>query len=252
LDAGRDLAEREAGVRASRLGNPRDLLGHRINVNKKTATIVGVVRDIAFGGPEDAGSDTTGHPLAFLSTSKDPPDFMTLIAKVHGDASRYLAPARDAVQAADPNVAVFNARLFSQYLEDTLARPRLYTTAILFLGAFAILLAVIGIYGVASYSVGQRTHELGVRMAIGASPAGLRWMILRQSLRPVVIGVIVGLIGSAWLGQLLRTFNDKAEPVSGAISIAAGIALAVTAAIAAWSATRRIVRVDPLRALRSE
>ena len=94
---------------------------------------------------------------------------------------------------------------FQQRLDEVLARPRFYATAILFLGAFALLLAVIGIYGVAAHSITQRTHELGVRVALGARPARLRTSLLRQSLMPVLVGMIVGVAGAIGLGSICTT-----------------------------------------------
>src|SRR4029077_289379 len=97
-----------------------------------------------------------------------------------------------AIQSVDKDVPVFDAKTLDQRLTDNLARPRFYTTAVLFFGGFALLLAVIGIYGVASYSITQRRHEIGVRIAVGAPPASVRKLLARQGLIPVLSGVAVG------------------------------------------------------------
>jgi putative ABC transport system permease protein len=159
---------------------------------------------------------------------------------------------RDAVQSVDRQVAWFAVEPFDQRLQELIARPRFYTIAIVFLGGFAMLLALIGIYAVASYSVAQRTHEIGVRIAIGATAAGVRWMILRQALLPVALGAVAGLAGAAAMGQYLQHLVASAQPASLSIRAAAALTLAATAAIATWSATRRVSRLDPMVVLRSE
>ena len=134
-------------------------------------------------------------------------------ARVRGKAERYLAVCRDVVQQVDPQVPVYDVKTLDQRLGETLARPRFYTTAILFFGAFALLLAVTGVYGVATYSIAQRTHEIGVRIAVGASPPRLRRLLLRQSLLPMAAGMAAGVAGAIGMGQFLKHLMTSAEPV---------------------------------------
>jgi putative ABC transport system permease protein len=143
-------------------------------------------------------------------------------------------------------------KTFDQRLAESLAGPRFYTTAVVFFGALGLLLAVIGVYGVASYSIIQRTHELGVRIAIGASAQHMRWMLLRESLLPVAMGMAAGLAGAFGLGRFLQHLLDTAQGVDSLTCAAAAIALAAIAAIAVWSATQRILRLDPMQVLRAE
>jgi ABC-type antimicrobial peptide transport system permease subunit len=123
---------------------------------------------------------------------------------------------------------------------------------VLFLGGFASLLAIIGVYGVASYSIVQRTHELGVRIAIGASAERMRLLLLRQSLAPVGIGAAAGVMGALGLGRFLEHLMDTAQRVDGMTCGIAALLLASAAAIAVWSATQRILRLDPIQVLRAE
>jgi putative ABC transport system permease protein len=108
------------------------------------------------------------------------------------------------------------------------------------------------VYGVASYSIVQRTHELGVRIAIGASAERMRWMLLRQSLLPVAVGTAAGIAGAFGLGQFLQHLMDAAQRVDAAACGFAAIVLAIVAAVAVWSATQRILRLDPMQVLRAE
>jgi predicted lysophospholipase L1 biosynthesis ABC-type transport system permease subunit len=167
-------------------------------------------------------------------------------------AARYLAPCRDAAQAADPQVPAYDVETLDQRLSENLARPRLYTSAVLFLGVLALLLAMVGTYGVASYSITQRTHEIGVRIAVGASPRGLRGMLLRQSMLPVACGALAGIAGAAALGRYLQHLIANADATGPLTCAVAAAALAATAALAVWTATGRVVRMDPTAALRAE
>jgi ABC-type antimicrobial peptide transport system permease subunit len=156
------------------------------------------------------------------------------------------------MQQVDGSIPVYDVKTLDQRLGDALARPRFYTTAILFLAGFALLLAIIGIYGVASYSVGQRTKEIGVRLAVGASTGVVRGMLLRESLWPLGVGMTAGVFGAIGLGRFLQSLMDSADPVSTWTCAAAAILLVFAGAVAVWRATARVVRVDPMRALRTD
>ena len=233
---------------ARALGGGADLVGRKIwGYRGKDFTVVGIVRTVRQAGP--------GHgtgPDVYRDIDQQPRPWATFTAKVRGDAERYLAPCRDAVQAVDPQVPVYDVKTLDQRLSETLARPRLYTSAVLFLGVFALLLAVVGTYGVASYSITQRTHEIGVRIAVGASPSGLRGMLLRQSMLPVACGALAGVAGAGALGRYLQHLIAHADATGAWTCAIAAAALAATAALAVWTATGRIVRMDPTAALRAE
>jgi ABC-type antimicrobial peptide transport system permease subunit len=177
---------------------------------------------------------------------------MTFVARVHGKPERYLPLCRDALQQVDPQLPVYGAMTLGQRLDQTLAKPRFYTTAVLFLGGLAVLLALIGVYGAASYSIFQRTHEIGVRIAVGASPGRLRLALLRQSMLPVAVGMTAGVAGAVALGRFLQYLMDAVEPLDVRTCALAALLLAVTATVAVWTATARVLRVDPMRALRAD
>lgn len=191
-------------------------------------------------------------PEVYFPIAQRPPRVATFVVRVNGDAERYLAICRDALRGVNPRVAVFNVQTLDQRLRTMLARPRFYTTAVLFFGGFALLLAVVATYGVASYSIAQRTHEIGVRIAVGATPLGLRGMLLRQSMAPVAAGMVVGVAGAVALGRVLQSLVATAEPTGAWVCAAAAAILLATAAAAIWTAGGRIVRMDPTAALRAE
>jgi putative ABC transport system permease protein len=159
---------------------------------------------------------------------------------------------RDAVQQVDRQVPVYDVKTLDERLSDMLATPRFYTTAVLFFGGFALLLAVVGIYGAASYSIAQRTHEIGVRIAVGATAGGVRGMLLWQSMLPMGCGAAAGIAGAALLGRYLQHLIAGAESTGAWTCTGAAATLALAAALAVWTATGRIVRMDPTAALRAE
>lgn len=211
------------------------------------AMIVGVVRSERYTGPVDDGG-----AQIFIPIEQSPQGFASFVAKVHGNPEAYLAVCRDAVQRIDQEVPVYDVKTLDQRLTETLARPRFYTTAILFLTGFALLLAVVGTYGVATYSVADRTHEIGVRIAVGASPDRVRGMLFRQGMSPVGIGILTGIAVAAGLSRFLQDLIPNAEPAGPWICVGAVFLLVSVTAVAVWTATRRIVRMDPAAALRAE
>jgi ABC-type antimicrobial peptide transport system permease subunit len=118
--------------------------------------------------------------------------------------------------------------------------------------ALALTLAAVGIYAVANYSVAQRTREIGVRMALGATPRGVVRLVLAQGLRPVALGLVAGLGGSIVVALAMRQLLFGISPLDGPTFIAIPVIIAVVAALASWLPARRATKVDPLTALRAE
>ena len=139
-----------------------------------------------------------------------------------------------------------------QRLADFFIRPRAYRTAVWMFAGFAVLLALIGIYGIVSHSVAERTQEMGLRMALGATPTRVRGMLLTESLLVIAVGAVLGVVGASALGRSLGSLIPEAMPVGLATSMALAISLSGAAAIAIWSATHRIPELDIMRLLRAE
>jgi predicted permease len=211
------------------------------------ATIVGVVRSERFLGPESDPWEAIYRPMDQYEQW-----FATFVAKVHGDPERYFAACRDAVQGTDRSVPVFDVKTLDRRLADAVARPRFYTTAIVFLAGFALLVAAIGAYGAASHSVSQQRHEIGIRIAVGGPPQRVRGMVFCQSMAPVLVGVVAGLAGAAGSGRFLKHLMASAQPTGIWLCASAAIAIVAATACAIWIATSRVVRTDPTVALRVE
>jgi putative ABC transport system permease protein len=152
----------------------------------------------------------------------------------------------------DAEVPVYDVNTLDGLKGNTLARARFYTTVVSFFGAFALLLAVLGIYGAASFSIAQRTHEIGVRLAVGATPQRMRAMLLRQSLMPVAAGMAMGIAGSLAMSRWIGSLMVHSAPIDVNSCAVAMLALTATAGLAVWKASRRIVRMDPMTILRAE
>jgi len=152
----------------------------------------------------------------------------------------------------DREVPIYDVKTLNQRLADTLSRPKFYTTATLFLAVLAVLLAAVGIYGTAAYSVAQRRHEMGIRMAVGASYQRIRSMMLRESLAPIVCGMAAGIAGSIASGRYLGHLLENAARTQLWTCTAAAGFLLLTGLVAAWSATARGRAIDPADAVRAE
>jgi predicted permease len=229
------------------------IIGRKVVSNqgdKRNYTVVGIVRTASLSGPVHH----LGFPTkqAFLSMDQFRSSSAAFVVRVRGKPEAYIPMLRDLAQQVDRSVPMFDVKTMDQRLSENLAGPRFYATAVLFFGAFALLLAIVGVYGAAAHSIAQRTHEIGVRIAVGAAPWEVRTMILRQSLAPVVLGLAVGIAAALGLGRLLNHLIETAQPVGPWTCAGAGVVLAATVAAAVWSATRRVTRIDPLDALRAE
>lgn len=159
---------------------------------------------------------------------------------------------RAATQEVDKNLPVTDIMTLSDALNASVAQPRFRTLLLGLFGAIALVLAAVGIFGVISYSVSRRTHELGIRMALGAEPSSVLGMILRETLALTLIGIAVGMPCAVAAARLIKRllFN---VPLYDPITLAlAPVVLVAVGAIASYIPARRAMRVDPLIALRHE
>ncbi|MDQ2844436.1 MAG: ABC transporter permease [Acidobacteriota bacterium] len=238
---------------ARQFGAPADALGHEVTMkNQPPSKIVGVVQGIDYmahyiSGLEDA------NPRQIFFPAHSPSDFFSaFVVRVNGRAEDRLAMIRDAIRSVDPQVPVFGVKTMEQRLSDALARPKFYRTAVEFFASFALLLAIIGIYGVVSYAIAQRTHEMGVRLALGTTPARLRTLLLRQGLIPVAAGATAGVAGATLTGHFLESLVDGATSIDFATFTFSLFFIGLIASTSIWAATRRIARLDVMEILRTE
>jgi predicted permease len=230
---------------AAEFGNPADAVGHQLRIGNRRWTVAGVFKGMVYLGDYNHAQ--------VLVPDRSPGDFtVTVVARVDGRPEARLAMVRDAIKSVDPQVPVFDVKTLDTRLDEALVRPKFYSTAALFFAGFALLLAVIGIYGVVSYSVAQRSHEMGVRLALGTTPGRLRGSLLRQALTTVACGAVPGILGALAGGKFIEALIDNAKPIGITACISAALLIGATAAAAVWSATRRVARLDIMEVLRTE
>jgi predicted permease len=194
---------------AAGFGAPQDAVGHRLTNGEDARKIVGVV-----SGMEYETDPTTAKGNQVFVPSETPGSFFsTFVVRVDGRAEDHIAAIRDTIQSVDPQVPAFSAKTMQQRLDEVFVSPNFYRTAVWTFAGIALLLAVIGIYGIVSYAVVQRTQELGVRLALGTTPVHLRSMLLRRGLLTVAAGAIPGIAGAQLTGRFLESLMDGAKPI---------------------------------------
>ncbi len=168
------------------------------------------------------------------------------------DPSSLVSSVREELRAVDPNLVLFRVRPMEDLLAGGVARQRF---SLLLMGVFAgiaLLLAAVGIYGVLAYLVGQRVHEIGIRMALGAEPGDVRWLVVRQGMFLAGSGIFICLLAAGYLGQFLRSLVFEARLADPMVFGGVALGLGITALVAAYIPARRATRVDPAVAFRGK
>ena len=232
-----------------------DPLGHQLEIGTRFGmggaraggTIVGVAGDVRDDGPA-----IRPRPTLYLAHAQWPVGSMTVTARARVDPSALIEPMRAVMADLDPDVPMFAVRSMPQIAAIAVAQPRLYMVLLVSFAATALLLAAIGLYGVLAYAVGQRTREIGIRLALGAGRAEVLRMIMGQAGRLAVTGVVAGLAVAALASRVLRAQLFEVAPTDTITYVAVAIGLIVVALIASWIPARRAARIDPITALRHD
>jgi putative ABC transport system permease protein len=230
----------------------RDPVGRRIKRGSRESkapwlTIVGVVGNIKTDGFDQPDQPHLYHPIL-----QNPGYAMAIYLRADASPSSLTQSLREQVRAVDPNLPIFGERTMENVISDSMAQRRFAMQVVGLFGLLAMLLAGIGIYGVMAYSVSQRTREIGIRLALGASRGAiLRW-VLRQGMTLIVIGVSVGLVGALAFTRLLRSLLFGVAPTDLITYASLAALLALVALLACYIPARRATKVDPLVALRYE
>jgi predicted permease len=217
------------------------------NIRRAPPTIIGVVGDV-----KSRATALTAEPTIYVAMAQSPLFRTRLAIRTHGDPMTILPMVRRVVTSIDPELPVFDVKLLDRIAADAVATERF---ALLLFGLFAALalgLSVVGIYGVLAFTVAHRLPELGVRVALGARPAQLLEMVLRQGARMVLLGVVLGVAASALATRWLRGLLFGVQPFDPATLGAVAMLFCLVALAACGVPARRAARVDPLTALRNE
>jgi putative ABC transport system permease protein len=232
---------------------PIDAVGHVVTGPDGTARrIIGVVRNLDFMGQYTSDVFDV-DPAETFPPAHDPGGFdSTFVVKIAGQPEDHIASIRAAVQSVDGGVPVYGVETMQRRMDRAFARPKFYRTALIFFASFALLLALIGVYAIVSYAVTQRTHEMGVRLALGTTPTRLRTRFVRHGLATVVFGTFGGIICAASTGKLLNNLIEGARTLDFAAYVLATMSICLVATASIWVATRRIANLDVVEVLRAQ
>ena len=176
---------------------------------------------------------------------------MSFVLRTSGEPTHLISAVRATLAEVEPNQALHNVMTMEQRLANTTTSRRLNTALLGSFAAVALLLAVVGIYGVMSYAVTQRRREIGVRMALGAQRRDVLGLVIGQGMRLAIIGVAIGLLGSFALTRVLQNLLYEVKPSDPLTFAAVTLLLCVVVLLACWLPARRAARVDPMEALRT-
>ncbi|MBI3450041.1 MAG: FtsX-like permease family protein [Acidobacteria bacterium] len=223
-------------------------IGRRISLNggDDWRTIVGVVGNVKQFTLDKESTEQVYIP--FLQAARGG----TLLVRTAGDPWALAGPIRGMIHRLDEKQPVGRVSTLEQLKSDTLASPRLTATLIGLFALLALVITTAGIVGVVSYSVSQRTQEIGVRMALGADRATVIRMVLRQGLMPVLVGLATGVTGALALTKLIARFLFDVAPTDPITFAGVVLALVAAAALACWQPARRAAGIEPMLALRSD
>jgi predicted permease len=214
------------------------------------ATIVGIVGDVKHLSLREE----PGPEMYVPYTQKVWPSLLTMdvVLRTRLDVASTVTSARNAIRAVDADLPIANFRPLASLVDDSVAQPKFSMLLLAAFGAFALILACVGIYGVVSYSVAQRTREIGVRVALGASRSNIFGMIGGQGARLAGLGIAIGIAAALGVTRMMSSFLYEVRPADPATFAAVCVILLSVAALACYLPARRATRVDPLVALRHD
>ncbi|HKO61901.1 MAG TPA: ABC transporter permease [Pyrinomonadaceae bacterium] len=211
-------------------------------------TVLGVVGRVKMEG---LGQDSN-RVQGYFSFPQLGSGGMTVIVKAQSDPNQLISSLREQVKSVDPDQPIYNIRTMHEIRAESVASERLNLTLLTIFAGIALVLAVVGIYGVMSYTVTQRTHEIGIRMAIGAQPRDVFKMVIGQGMTLALIGVGLGLIGAFALTRLMASMLFDVAPTDPATFAIIAVLLTAVALVACFIPGRRATKVDPVISLRYE
>jgi putative ABC transport system permease protein len=225
-------------------GNP---LGRHLLLGEKRLEIVGVVGDV-----KHAGADREARPTLYVSFLQSPAARMNVVLRTTAAPSSLVVSVKHAVWSIDRDLPIYRIESMDNVVAEATSAPRLTLSLLGLFAVVALTLAAIGIYGVMAYAVNQRTSELGIRLALGASSVDVLSLVLREGMTIVVIGLTTGLAAIFALGRLVHAILYHTSPHDPVALGATLVIIAAVALVACLIPARRATKVDPMVALRAE
>ncbi len=224
-------------------------IGRRIRASEDSPwfTVIGIARDVKSRGPAATPQVEMFIPYRFM-----PERGIAVLLRTPGDPLNHAAALREAVKAADPALPIANLTTLQGLRNDSVAEPRFFTVLLAAFALSGIALAAIGIYGVIAYTVTQRTNEIGVRVALGASRASVMRLVVMDGMKLAVAGTLLGMAGAAALTRLISALLFGVTPSDPLTFGGTALGVCAVALLASYLPARAALRVDPLRALRAE
>jgi putative ABC transport system permease protein len=238
------IVNREA---ARRFFGGDDPVGRMLPVVQKQMTIVGVVDNVKY-----TGITAAAQPVLYQPYAQQPMQISVLFARTTSDASQIAADIRRMITSYDSNIGVPRLWTLDEWISDATSQPRFRTLSLASIAIIALCLAVIGLYGVISYSTSQRTSEIALRMAVGAQESDVVRMVLAEGSKLAMIGVVAGLVASYGATRFIASFLYGVTPTDPITFSMAATMLLIVAMIATYFPARRAARIDPMTALRAE
>jgi putative ABC transport system permease protein len=239
-----------------------DPIGKRISFDAHASgvptwlTIVGIVKDAKEGDwaakPDEEAYLAAFQDRQFLGGPESHSSYITLVVRTTGDPAALKQALKDTVWSFDRNLAISQLLTMDAVVADANAQPRFEMLLLGIFAAVALLLAAVGIYGVMSYAVSRRTHEIGIRVSLEASRADVVLLVIRQGTVLALIGSAVGILGALGLSRLMKSLLYGVKPIDPLIFCGVTILLMMVAMAASYLPARRAMRVDPMIALRYE
>jgi putative ABC transport system permease protein len=225
------------------LGNHVHVIGDPV----KTREIVGVIETIKHGSLGESP-----RAAMYIPVDQYPPPDMNVVVRSSGNPLELSSALRDAVQSLDPNQAISTIRSMDEVVSGSVAQPRFASQILALFAVLALVLAAVGLYGLIAYTVTQRTHELGIRMALGATPRDVLKLVIGQGLKLALAGAAIGIVGALALTSLMQGLLFQVSPTDPITFISVAGLLTVVALAASYLPARRAMRIDPMIALRYE
>ena len=230
-----------------------EAIGNRVAFNRGSdgqplwREIVGVVKDV-----KHIALDSDSKPAMYFSVNQYPSPFMTVVARTTGDPLQLVAAARSEVRAVDKDQPISNVKTMEQLLDNSISTRRFNMLLLSIFAGVALLLAAVGIYGVMSYSVAERTHEIGLRMALGARSRDVLKLVVIQGMVPASIGMAIGLGGALAVTRVMSNLLYEVSTTDWWTFVSVPLILTGVALVACYLPARRAAKVDPMVALRWE